>query len=283
MPVDHKRINAPNNTVPYRLYIPQKEPEISQILDKKNLRKDKRKDSEHRKIFVKTGVSSQAKGSAYIEQGNTKVMVSVYDPREKPNPSDYSSKGTIYCEFKYAPFSCFNRRLHQQDDEEKQYSNILKQALESSICLYEFPNFQVDIYAVVLENDGSALSAAITCSGIALAHAGIPMYDLVTSVTMSIQADIFLLDPTYLEEELCNLALGSDKDVKTGSNQHGIIVLSMLSTHQQVSQFCQTGNVTIETLAALINKLTEANKEIVPLVEKILIKHILKNKKDLTV
>lgn len=279
MPVDHKRINAPNNTVPYRLYIPQKEPEISQILDGNKLRKDKRKDTEHRKIFVKTGVSSQAKGSAYIEQGNTKVIVSVYDPREKPNKSDYSSKGSIYCEFKYASFSCFNRRMHQQDDEEKQYSNILKQALESSICLYEFPNFQVDIYAVVLENDGSALSAAITCSGIALAHAGIPMYDLVSSVTMGVQADMLLLDPTYEEEELCNLALGKENEIKVGSNQHGLIILSMLSTHQQVSQFFQTGNVNIECLEVIINKLTEANKEIVPLVEKILLKHILKSKK----
>lgn len=55
--------------------------------------------------------------------------------------------------------------MHQQDHEEKEYSVIMKRSLESAVCRHEFPNFQVDIYALVLENDGSALSAAIICAG----------------------------------------------------------------------------------------------------------------------
>lgn len=55
--------------------------------------------------------------------------------------------------------------MHQQDSEEKEYSAIMRRALESAVCRHEFPNFQVDIYALVLENDGSALGAAITCAG----------------------------------------------------------------------------------------------------------------------
>lgn len=34
---------------------------------------------------LKLNVISKAKGSAYIEMGNTKVIVSVFDPREIPN------------------------------------------------------------------------------------------------------------------------------------------------------------------------------------------------------
>lgn len=34
---------------------------------------------------LKLNVISKAKGSAYIEMGNTKVIVSVFDPREVPN------------------------------------------------------------------------------------------------------------------------------------------------------------------------------------------------------
>lgn len=49
---------------------------------------------------------------------------------------------------------------------------------------HEFPNFQVDIYALVLDNDGSCLGAAIMGASLALANASIPMYGLVTAVTV---------------------------------------------------------------------------------------------------
>ena len=49
---------------------------------------------------------------------------------------------------------------------------------------HEFPNFQVDVYALILQNDGSALAAAITCASLALADASVPMYDLVTAASM---------------------------------------------------------------------------------------------------
>lgn len=37
------------------------------------------------------------------------------------------------------------------------------------------------MYALVLEDDGAVLAAAITCASLALADASIPMYDLVTA------------------------------------------------------------------------------------------------------
>lgn len=48
---------------------------------------------------------------------------------------------------------------------------------------HEFPNFQVDVHILVLEDDGSSLAASITCSGLALADAAVPMYDLVVGAT----------------------------------------------------------------------------------------------------
>lgn len=49
---------------------------------------------------------------------------------------------------------------------------------------HEFPNFQVDVYVLVLQNDGSALAAAINCAGLALADASVPMYDLVSAASL---------------------------------------------------------------------------------------------------
>lgn len=48
----------------------------------------------------------------------------------------------------------------------------------------EFPNFQVDVYATVLDNGGSALAAAIMAASLALANAGVPMFGLVTASTV---------------------------------------------------------------------------------------------------
>jgi len=91
---------------------------------------------------LKTGIVSQAKGSAYIEMGDTKVICSVFDPREISNKTGFCMQGELFCEFKFAPFSHRKRKLHQQDAEEKEYSLILQRALEPAVCLvYNFPSF----------------------------------------------------------------------------------------------------------------------------------------------
>lgn len=51
------------------------------------------------------------------------------------------------------------------------------------IFQHEFPNFQVDVYALVLDNGGSALGAAIMAASLALANANVPMFGIVTTVT----------------------------------------------------------------------------------------------------
>lgn len=222
-------------------------------------------------LVIKTGIVSQAKGSAYIELGNTKVVVSAYDPREIPNRQDYSLQGEIYCDFKYAPFSCIKRRLYQQDAEEKHCSSLMKQALESAVCRQEFPNYQVDIYAIVLQNDGSCLSAAIMAAGLALAHAGVPMYDIITSVTVGIQKDTMLLDPTSREQSFCEAPISKDK-----GNEHGTVVFSFLHTQEQISQFYQCGYISVEKLTEAIDVMKKACGDVVKVAQKSLVKHVFK-------
>jgi exosome complex component MTR3 len=42
----------------------------------------------------------------------------------------------------------------------------------------------VDIYALVLDNGGSALGAAIMAASLALANASVPMFGIVTALTV---------------------------------------------------------------------------------------------------
>jgi len=61
---------------------------------------------------------------------------------------------------------------------------LIVNALCTFIFQQEFPNFQVDVYATVLDNGGSALAAAIMAASLALANAGVPMFGLVTASTI---------------------------------------------------------------------------------------------------
>ncbi|PSN29919.1 Exosome complex component MTR3 [Blattella germanica] len=276
MPGDSRRIQGPENTTPYSLYVKSKSASkntIKEIINK-GIRKDGRNFNEQRRIYIKTGVISQAKGSAYIEQNNTKVICSAFDPREIPRKSDYSLNGELYCEFKFAPFSCSKWKGHQPDAYEKECGLMLRRALEPAVCRHEFPNFQVDVYALVLENDGSALAAAITCAGLALADASVPMYDLVVAATLGIHGEHKFLDPTVEEESICNIP------PQTGDlSDHGIITAAFSPAHQQISEFSQTGAMSLECVASSIDLLTAACEKIYPLSQQCLLKSVTKTLK----
>lgn len=53
-----------------------------ELISDQGLRLDGRRADELRQIRCKLGVFSQPDGSAYIEQGNTKVLAAVYGPHQ---------------------------------------------------------------------------------------------------------------------------------------------------------------------------------------------------------
>ncbi|KAK3930577.1 Exosome complex component MTR3 [Frankliniella fusca] len=272
MPTDNRRIQGPEVSTPYCLFRCSTENQgkiRSSSPDFPPVRKDGRALLEHRKIYVKTGVVSQAKGSAYIELNNTKVICSVFDPREIPNRVEYSQHGELYCVLKFAPFSCAMRRAHQQDSEEKELSLNLKRALEPAVCRHEFPNFQVDIYVLILESDGGTLAASITCAGLALADAHVPMYDLVTAASLGVVRGVLVKDPTEEEEKVCREEL-------EGINQnHGLITVSLMGAHTQITQMWQTGSMTTTCVSESLTHLIQSCEEIYPIAQRCLVKSVV--------
>ena len=61
-----------------------------------------------------------------------------YGPREITRREEFSMKGQLTCEFKFATFSCQLRRQHQPDNQEKDLSIQLLEALEPAVCLVSF-------------------------------------------------------------------------------------------------------------------------------------------------
>ncbi|XP_006747783.1 exosome complex component MTR3 [Leptonychotes weddellii] len=128
MPGDHRRIRGPEESQPPQLYAADKD-EAPAARDPTRLRP----------VYARAGLLSQAKGSAYLEAGGTKVLCAVSGPR-------------------------------QAEGSER----------------------------------GGALAAALTAAALALADAGVEMYDLVVGCGLSRTpepAPTWLLDPTRLEEE----------------------------------------------------------------------------------
>lgn len=220
-------------------------------------------------LDIKRGPLTQAKGSAYIELGDTKVTVAVFDPREIPNKNKFNSQGELNCDFKFSPFACVRRRAPMPDSDEKSLARALHRALLPAVCRQEFPNFQVDVFVNVLEDDGSALAAAITAAGLALADAGIPMYDIITATNCGILDAKLFLDPTRVEEELCLSSSCVAVD-------HGLITIARLSNHEQISEIWSCGSLDIEKVDKSLDVLSKSSQEVATVIEEVLVKRVHK-------
>ncbi|XP_076330653.1 exosome complex component MTR3-like [Tachypleus tridentatus] len=132
MPLDGKRICGPEGTKSPLLFIPKKQ---TILLDDNKKRKDGRHAEDLRTLFLRLGVNSQARGSAYIEMNRTKVVATVYGPREIQRRREFDMKGQLLCEFKFAPFSSKVRRQYQPDSEEKLYHQFFEKHLNLLFAL----------------------------------------------------------------------------------------------------------------------------------------------------
>lgn len=179
-----------------------------------------------------------------------------------------SSNGEIVCDVKFSPFAG-KKRLSKSDVDEKSLALSLKRALQPAICRYAFPNFQVDIFVHVIEDDGAVLAAAINCAGAALADAGIPMYDIITASSLGIYDKNIVLDPTTAEEDVCSSV---DLD-----QEHGIVVMSNLQTHEQVSELWLCGLMSGETVTKATDQLQKSNQNIVPIIKQLLVEKVKRN------
>ncbi|KAM5584177.1 hypothetical protein ABKV19_003837 [Rosa sericea] len=186
------------------------------------VRTDGRDFHQCRPAFFKIGAVNAAAGSAYAEFGNTKVIVSVFGPRESKKAMLYSDIGRLNCNVSYTTFAT---PVRGQGSDHKEFSSMLHKALEGAIILETFPKTTVDVFALVLESGGSDLPVVISCASLALADAGIMMYDLVASVSVSCLGKNLVIDPV-LEEE---------------SYQDGSLMLTCMPSRYEVTQLTITG------------------------------------------
>ena len=144
---------------------------------------DGRKFDETRKITAKVGVVPNADGSAMFAFGDTVAIAAVYGPKQlHPQHMQNPEKGIMRVNYQMMSFSVSERIRPGPSKRSTEISKISEWALASSTLLGEFPNTVVDVHIMIPQADASTRCAGINAASLALAHAGVPMKDFVTSV-----------------------------------------------------------------------------------------------------
>ena len=173
-------------------------------------RMDGRKPEDLRPIIMQAGVLERATGSALVKMGRTTALAAVYGPkrllskhRQDPN------RAVLECQYLMAPFSTDERVRPGPNRRSTEISKVMRQALEPAIYLEEFPRAIIDIHVVILQAEAGTRTAAINAASIALADAGIPMKDLVASVSAGKIEGNCVLDLVGKEEDIteCDLPI----------------------------------------------------------------------------
>ncbi len=190
-------------------------------------RVDGRKFDELRPIEAKAGVIPNADGSAYFKQGNTIAYAAVYGPREMfPKFKQNPKKGILRCFYSMMPFSGSGERIRPGGNRRSQeISMVMMNALDSVVDLSAFPNAVVDVFVDLPQTDAGTRCAAICAAGIALADAGIPMKDIISSVAVGQVDGTVVADLNYNEEAYP--AIVSDIPVAMTHNGKQITLLQM--------------------------------------------------------
>jgi len=215
-------------------------------------RQDGRKANEIRKpISAKVGIIPNADGSAMYQSGKTIAIAAVYGPKKMhPQHSQNPAKGTLRCTYNMLSFSVGDRIRPGPSRRSTEISKITEWALSPVVMLDDFPNTVVDVCINIIQADAGTRCAGINAAAMALAHAGIPMKDIVSSIAAGKLDKTVVLDLDKYED--------SEFDEGEGSTDIPITFTSDgKMTHIQVD-----GKITKEQLKEAIAMAREACKEI---------------------
>ncbi len=166
------------------------------------MRFDERKEDELRPTTAKVGVIKNAFGSARFQMGKTIAISGVYGPGElHPRRISQSDRAVIKTYYDMLSFSVPDRARPGPDRRDHEISLKIKEAFAPAVIREEFPKTGIYLYTYILQADAGTRCVAINAASLALAQAGIPMRDLVSSVAAGKIGEKFVLDVTKKEED----------------------------------------------------------------------------------
>lgn len=167
-------------------------------------RPDGRGASQLRDIEAKVGVIPRADGSAMFRIGKTIALAAVYGPRElHPKFLQNPEKGMLRCNYNMMSFSGTGERVRPGPSRRsREIGRVIQKALTPVLTLEQYPNSVIDVFVELLQTDAGTRCAGVCAAALALADAGIPMKDLVSSISVGLVHGKIVADLDKTEEDL---------------------------------------------------------------------------------
>ncbi len=212
-------------------------------------RHDGRKNNEVREIDAKVGIIKNAKGSAMFRTGGTTAYAAVYGPKQENRYVQDIDKGVLQAKYSMMPFSGIGDRIRPAPSRrEKEISMVTTKALSSVVRLEKFPNSVINVHIAMTQTDAGSRTAGINAGSLALADAGFPMRDLVSSIAVGRLDDELLVDLDYKEEDHDGIVAD--------------IPLAIIPSTKEISLLQMDGFVNKSQLPDLLDLAFEAAEEI---------------------
>jgi len=163
---------------------------------------DGRKNDEVRPMIAKVGIVPSADGSASFETGGTKAIAVVRGPRTlHPQHMQNAQTGILRVSYGMMPFSVWDRIRPGPSRRSEEISKVCEWALSSVVDLSGFPNTVVDVFIQIPKADAGTRVAGLNAASLALAHAGIPMKEMITAIAVGKADKTLLVDVDKAEED----------------------------------------------------------------------------------
>ncbi len=204
-------------------------------------RPDGRKFEETRELKAKVGIVPNADGSAMFSFGDTVAIAAVYGPKQlHPQHMQDPEKGLLRCTYNMMSFSVTDRIRPGPSKRSTEISKISGWALDKAVMIDDYPNMVVDVHIYIPQADASTRCAGINAASLALAHAGIPMKDLVTSISIG-----------KLDKQL---VVDVDKDEEDWEEGEGAtdIAMTFLNNSKELTHIQMDGKINVEELKEAI-------------------------------
>ncbi|MDP1695942.1 MAG: exosome complex exonuclease Rrp41 [archaeon] len=228
-------------------------------------RTDGRSLTELRPMIAKVGVIPNADGSAIFSFGDTVAIAAVYGPKQlHPQHMQDPATGILRCTYDLLSFSVHDRKKPGPSRRSQEISKVTEWALSPALDLQGFPNQVVDVQIYVIQADAGTRTAGINAASMALAHAGLPMKDLICSVACG-----------KLDKDIVVDLNKDEEDFKDGEGATDF-PLAKFATSDEFTLMQLDGKIQPERVKEVIEAATEACKEIYE-VQKKALKEVVKH------
>jgi len=217
-------------------------------LFKDGKRLDGRKEDELRPIEITANVLNMANGSCLVKWGKNKIVAGAYGPKECiPKHSSDLFKAVVKCSYRMAPFCSLEGRDKPGPNRRSiELSKVISNTFEGVVFTEHFPKTEIDVFIEVLQSDGGTRCASITAASVALAHAGMPMRDMVVGVACGKAGGKIILDLSKEEDNFGE----SDIPMAIGVNSKMFYLLQLDGkvTKAELEQALDLGLKTVDTI-----------------------------------